>query len=97
MFRCPHCDQPGITALRKAIMSPGLLAHCQACQAASGLRYKSWLLAMLPGSLFMIAALFVDSTSMEWTLNIAGLLLMIVIPLLFSPLHCEQQVAQTKS
>jgi hypothetical protein len=44
---------------------------------------------MLPGSVLMIAALFVDSDSVEWSLNIIGLVLMIVIPLLFTPLHRE--------
>jgi hypothetical protein len=44
---------------------------------------------MLPGSLLMIAALFVESDSVEWALNIIGLILMIVIPFLFTPLHTE--------
>jgi hypothetical protein len=44
---------------------------------------------MLPGSVLMIAAMFIDSESAEWSLNIIGLLLMIVIPLLFTPLHRE--------
>jgi hypothetical protein len=37
----------------------------------------------------MIAAMFIDSNSVEWSLNIIGLLLMIVVPLLFAPLHKE--------
>jgi hypothetical protein len=44
---------------------------------------------MLPGSGLMIAALFVDYEWIEWPLNIIGLMLMIVIPLLFTPLHKE--------
>ena len=89
MFRCPHGEKPGISPLRKAILSPGLLAICKACSGASGIRYASWLLAMLPGSVLMIAALFVDSESIEWSLNIIGLFLMIAIPFLFTPLHRE--------
>jgi hypothetical protein len=89
MFRCPHCERSGISPLRKAILSPGLLATCKSCSGSSGIRYPSWLIAMLPGSALMIAALFVDSSSLEWTLNIMGLILMIVIPLLFTPLHIE--------
>jgi len=49
------------------------------------------LIAMLPGSALMIAALFVESDSAGWWLNSIGLLLMIVIPLLFVPLHREKQ------
>ena len=87
MFQCPHCEKRGISPLRKAILSPGLLATCNACSESSGIRYPSWLLAMLPGSAFMLAALFVDSDSIEWSLNIIGFILMIAIPCLFTPLH----------
>ena len=89
MFNCPHCEKPGILPLRKAIMSPGIQATCESCSGLSGLRYSSWLIAMLPGSVFMIAALFVESDSTEWALNIIGIILMIVIPWLFAPLHKE--------
>jgi hypothetical protein len=44
---------------------------------------------MIPGSILMIVAMFVDSDSAEWLLNGIGLILMIVIPLMFTPLHLE--------
>ena len=44
---------------------------------------------MIPGSLLMIAAMFTDSARDEWILNIAGIALMIVVPLIFAPLHPE--------
>jgi len=91
MFRCPHCEKPGIPPLRKAILSPGLLATCNSCSGSSGIRYPSWLIAMLPGSVLMIAALFVVSESLEWGLNIAGFMLMVVIPFLYTPLHKENE------
>jgi len=87
MFRCPHCGNPGISSLRKAILSPGLLATCKSCSGSSGIRYPSWLVAMLPGTALMIVAMFVESGAMEWSLNIIGLALMIVIPCMFTPLH----------
>ena len=90
MINCPHCEKPGISPLRKAILSPGLLATCNSCNGSSSTRYPSWLMAMLPGSVLMLAAMFVDSESAEWSLNIVGLILMIVIPLLFTPLHKEE-------
>jgi len=89
MFHCPHCEKPGISSVRKAILSPGLLATCSSCSGSSTLRYPSWLMGMLPGSVLMIAAMFVDSDSVEWSLNIIGVILMIIIPLLFAPLHKE--------
>jgi len=42
---------------------------------------------MIPGSILLIAALFVESKSIEWTLNIVGFLLVVVLPFLFTPLH----------
>ena len=89
MFRCPHCEKPGISPVRKVILSPGLLATCNFCSGLSSLRYPSWLTAMLPGSVLMITAMFVDSDSAEWSLNIIGVILMIIIPLLYAPLHKE--------
>ena len=91
MFRCPHCEKPSISPLRKAILSPGLLATCISCNGLSGIRYPSWLTAMLPGSVLMIAALFVASESLEWSLNIVGFILMVGIPFLFTPLHKENE------
>ena len=87
MFSCPHCGKPGIPPLRKVILSPGLLATCKSCGGTSGVRYPSWLTAMIPGSILLIAALFVESKSIEWTLNIVGFLLVVVLPFLFTPLH----------
>ena len=89
MFNCPHCEKPGISPLRKAILSPGLIATCNSCGGTSSTRYPSWLTAMLPGSIFMIAAMFVSSDLVEWSLSILGLMLIILIPLWFAPLHKE--------
>lgn len=89
MIRCPHCQKPGISPLRKATLSPGITATCSSCSGSSGLRYPSWLAAMVPGTVLMVAALFVDSETAEWSLNIIGLILMVVIPFLFTPLHVE--------
>jgi len=44
---------------------------------------------MIPGSILMVTAMFVDSVAMEWSLNISGLVLMIGVPFLFAPLHKE--------
>ena len=89
MFRCPHCEKQGIPPLRKVILSPGFTAVCNSCGSLSGLRYPSWLTAMLPGSILMIAALLVDSETAEWTLNIIGMIMMVILPFLFTPLHKE--------
>ena len=89
MFNCPHCEKPGISPLRKAVLSPGLFATCKSCSGSSTIRYPSWLAAMLPGSVLMLASLFVASESLEWGLNIAGFTLMVVLPFFFTPLGKE--------
>jgi len=89
MFNCPHCEKPGISRLRKSILSPGLQATCKTCGKLSGVRYASWLIAMIPGSILMLIALLVSTEWLEWTLNIVGLVLMIAIPFLFAPLRKE--------
>jgi hypothetical protein len=45
---------------------------------------------MFPGSILMVAAFFVDSETVEWSLNIGGLFLMVILPFLFVPLHVEK-------
>jgi len=93
MFNCPHCEKPGISKLRKSVLSPGLHATCKACGKLSGVRYASWLTAMIPGSALMLLALLVNTESLEWTLNIVGFVLMIAIPFLFVHLQKESQHA----
>lgn len=89
MIRCPHCRQAGVPILRKAILSPGLLATCSLCKGESSLRYTGWLTAMIPGSALMIVSMFVDNTAVEWTLSGIGMVLVIALPLWFAPLHKE--------
>ncbi len=46
---------------------------------------------MLPGSILMVASMFVGSDLVVWSLNIFGLILIISIPLWFAPLHKEEE------
>jgi len=91
MMRCPHCEKQGISVLRKMILSPGLLATCNDCNQDSSVRYKSWLPAMIPGTILMIVALFMDVSSVEWTLNSVGFILLLLVPLFYTPLFKEEQ------
>jgi len=91
MFNCPHCNNPGISNLLKAVLSPGLHATCKICGKLSSVRYSSWLAAMIPGSILMLTALFVRAESLEWILNIVGVILMIAFPFLFTPLRKENE------
>ena len=86
MFKCPHCEKPEIKPLRKAILSPGLLAKCDACDGESTITYPAWLTAMIPGSILMLATLVFDTGDLETPLNTIGFILMVLIPFLFAPL-----------
>lgn len=86
MFKCPHCNQSGIKPLRKAILSPGLLAKCGSCNSESTITYPAWLIAMIPGSILMLATLMADTGNLETPLNTVGFILMVVIPFFFVPL-----------
>ncbi len=88
-LNCPHCHQPGISPLRKLVMSPGMPASCSQCAAPSGITYRDWLVAMIPGTVLMVIALFVTEPVWEWSLNGAGLALMIAVPYRFAPLRKE--------
>lgn len=90
MVRCPHCEEQGISVFRKIILSPGLLATCNHCNGDSSVRYSSWLLAIIPGSILMIVALFMKVSAVEWTLNIVGFILLLLVPLFYTPLFKEE-------
>jgi hypothetical protein len=49
MMRCPHCERPGISPFRKAILSPGMPAVCNTCGKPSSITYPSWLTASSRG------------------------------------------------
>ena len=89
MVTCPHCNKPGISKLRKAILSPGLTASCIKCGEISDITYTPWLIAMIPGSILMLISLFVEIEWLEWALNIVGFLLMIIIPYFYVELEKE--------
>ena len=90
MYKCPHCEKPGITALRKAVLSPGMPATCKSCGKPVGVTYRSWILAALPGAAVMIGAMFLESKILMYGLSFVGFALMIWIHLLTVPLVKEE-------
>lgn len=46
---------------------------------------------MLPGSILMLAAMFISSELVALALNIFALIMIIIIPLWFAPLHKQEQ------
>ena len=48
MWECPHCEQPGISKLRKLYLGPAVPASCQACGEKVGVPYGHAMVALLP-------------------------------------------------
>ena len=79
MHNCPHCNQPGITALRKICLGPACPATCKACGQKITVPYWS-VITILPMLLsFTLIPNFVSSpkvtaiiavfmTMLSWTL-----------------------------
>ena len=90
MYKCPHCEKPGITALRKAFLSPGMPATCKSCGKPIGITYRSWIKAALPGAVVMIGAIFLKPAILMYALSLVGFALMMWFHLLFVPLIKEK-------
>ena len=89
MFRCPHCEKPGVSVLRKALLSPGMPTTCKSCGKQIGITYGSWIKAAIPGACVMIGAAFLESETWMYGISTVGFALMIMTHLLFVPLMNE--------
>lgn len=52
-LECPHCQQPGVTVLRKLCLGPALPTRCKACNRHVGIPYWTMLL-LLPYAALMV-------------------------------------------
>jgi prepilin signal peptidase PulO-like enzyme (type II secretory pathway) len=86
MYRCPHCSQPGISAMRKMSLGPAVPATCRSCGKRVGVPYT----AMLAGIPFL-AAIAVAASLNTWPLRIVvvvtGFLIMSAVHMLWVPLE----------
>jgi hypothetical protein len=89
MYVCPHCEKPGVSVLRKILLSPGMPATCKSCGKLIGITYGSWIKAALPGACVMIGAAFLKSEIWMYGLSLVGFALMIWFHLLFVPFRKE--------
>lgn len=87
MYICPHCQQPGISTLHKALLGPGSHAKCKSCGEYVMVRFKPWLKAATPGGLVMVAAYFIESTALMYGLSAVGFAMMIGMHLAWVPLE----------
>ena len=90
MYVCPHCEKPGVSVLRKMLLSPGMPAKCKSCGKLIGITYGSWIKAAMPGACVMIGALFLESKILMYGFSLVGFALMIWFHLLFAQLKKEK-------
>lgn len=91
MRKCPHCNQKGVTILRKIVLSPGMPATCKSCGKPVGVTYGDWIKAALPGAVVMISAAFLKSDLWMYCLSAVGLALMIWLQILLVPLIAVEE------
>ena len=85
MYRCPHCDQPGISAMRKFCLGPAASATCRACGKRVGVPFAA-ILAAVPFIAAIVGATELDSWPARVGVLLAGFVIMSVIHLLWVPL-----------
>lgn len=86
MFACPHCGQPGISAIRKSFLGPAVPTSCRACGKSVGVPYGKATIACMP----LFASMYLGSLlGLVWPSFMivgAGLAISIAIYLLWVPL-----------
>ena len=70
-YSCPHCREPGITALRKAFLGPAWSATCKACGKKVGVPFVASALAISPLMVLMMIRIFeLVASSVLWVASI---------------------------
>ena len=59
--KCPHCDQLGVSAVRRFISGRAALLRCRSCGALLRLGRGDWMLLLLPAVLGGLAVLVKSS------------------------------------
>jgi hypothetical protein len=59
MYACPHCNQPGISWTRRAMLGPAVPATCDKCGGKIGVPWVQSFAAVAP---FLIGVLFAQNT-----------------------------------
>jgi hypothetical protein len=58
---CPHCERPGITTLKKALMGPATTRKCSECGNAVSLHAKYFYAILFPLLLIIVSTAFIDN------------------------------------
>lgn len=92
MLKCPVCQKPGVSYLRKILLEPNHTTACQECGAELTVSWKGTLISFA----FLVAALIVISsfTLAQWIKIIsviAALIVYLVLDFKFAPLKKKEE------
>lgn len=87
MYACPHCNQPGLSVLRRAWLGPALPATCASCGRKIGVPWTKSLIALLPFLLGVAAAAVASSVALSALSVLAGTAAMFALFFRFVPLE----------
>ena len=86
MFKCPHCNEPAVSWLRKMFLGPALPATCRSCGKKVGVPHTA-MIAVIPFGIAIVAARSIEPLAVKALLWIAGFLVMSVVHMLCIPLE----------
>jgi hypothetical protein len=86
-YKCPHCNDKGISFMRKMCLGPALPATCKCCGKKVGIPYMPSLLAGVPFVASIILGFSFDDFSMHTGGVILGWLVYSIIHIKMIPLE----------
>ena len=92
MSACPSCKKPAIARWKMAFLSPFTPTPCEACDIELTVSWRSYLTAIIPGSIIFIFAYFgfEESSIKQYVGFGAGVVLMWICQIYFMPLSIKQ-------
>lgn len=86
MYKCPHCNKPGISTLRKVFLGAAVSATCKQCGKKVGVPYlKSMIFVPLFIAAYALGNLMDDAT-LKMIIWVVGFFIIEVIYLKWVPL-----------
>ena len=86
MYACPHCNKPGVSALRRALLGPAIPATCTVCGRKVGVSAVRSLVAVAPFMVAVTVARFAPTPALSIAAWVVGALAMFALFFTFVPL-----------
>ena len=87
-FVCPHCDQKGVSFLRKMFLGPAVPATCKCCGKKVGVSYKS-MIGVLPIAGAYFIAKYIETMPIVFGIYALGFIFASIIQIKFVSLEAR--------